>query len=93
MKVVWSRSARADLDAIQTYMLELNPHAAERIWVRIAERVADLADMPLAYPIDGDGLLRRLIVTRTPYVVLYNVVDDEVRIEAVFHMSRDRDSN
>lgn len=90
MKIVWSRSARADLDAIQTYMLELNPHAGERIWVRIVERVTDLAEMPLAYPIDGDGPLRRLVVTRTPYVVLYGVTDDEVRIEAVFHMSRER---
>lgn len=91
MKIVWSRNARADLDAIQTYMLELSPQATERIWIRIVERVADLAEMPLAYPIEGDGPLRRLVVTRTPYVVLYNVVDNEIRIEAVFHMSRDRD--
>ena len=90
MKVVWSRLALGDLDRIQAYLVTQSPRAAERIWVRIVERVSNQAAMPFAAPLEGNGPTRRLGVTRTPYLVLYRVVGDELRVEALFHTSQDR---
>jgi plasmid stabilization system protein ParE len=90
VRIVWSRQAIADLEIIQAYLLEESPRASNRIWLRIVERVANQITMPFAAPVDGDGPARRLIVSGTPYIVLYCVVDDELRVEAVFHSSQDR---
>lgn len=90
MRVVWLRAALDDLDRIQAHIIERSPRGAERIWLRVVARVADQAAMPFAAPMDGDGPLRRLVVSGTPYLVLYEVLGDELRIEAVFHSSRMR---
>jgi toxin ParE1/3/4 len=89
VKIVWSRQARADLHRIQTYLIEQSPKGAERVWLRITQRVAALADMPHAAPQEGDGPMRRLVVHRTPYLVLYRITDGEIRVEAVFHAARE----
>jgi plasmid stabilization system protein ParE len=48
MRIAWSLTALADLDRIQEYIEQESPAAAERVWVRIHERVARQADMPFA---------------------------------------------
>lgn len=88
MKLVWSDHARADLHRIQAYYLELNPRAAERIWLRIVQRVADQVSTPLAAPLERGGPLRRLVITRTPYLVFYLVEGDEFRVEGVTHAAQ-----
>ena len=90
MKVVWSPQAIGDLEHIQEFLEQESPRGAHRIWVRIVQRVASQAAMPFAAPIDGVGPARRLVVTHTPYIVLYVVVDDELRVEAIFHSAQNR---
>lgn len=90
MRIVWSTQARADLHYIQTYLAERSPRGSERIWLRIVRRVAAQADTPLAAPLEGDGPLRRMVVTQTPYLVFYLVEGDELRVEAVMHAAQNR---
>ena len=90
MKVVWSSQAISELEQIQEFIEQESPRGAQRIWVRIVQRVASQTIMPLAAPLEGEGPARRLVITRTPYIVLYQVADDELRVEAVFHAAQNR---
>jgi toxin ParE1/3/4 len=90
VRIAWSLEAIADLDGIQEFLEGENPYAAKRMWVRIHERIGLQAQFPLSAPQHRDGRSRRLVVSGTPYIVLY-VVDGEVlKVEAVFHGAQDR---
>jgi addiction module RelE/StbE family toxin len=88
MRIEWSQAALADLDRIQEYIEQESPAAAERIWVRIYERVARQVDMPLAAPLHGAGPARRLVISGTAYLVFYVVDGDVLRVEQVLHAAQ-----
>lgn len=88
MRVEWSLAALADLDRIQEYIEQESPAAADRIWVRIYERVARQADMPFAAPVHGSGPARRLVISGTAYLVFYVVEADVLRVEQVLHAAQ-----
>lgn len=88
MKIVWSVAAADDLDRIQAYLEPHSARAARGMWVRIHERVGALSAFPLSAPVHGEGPMRKLVVTGTPYIVLYLVDDKAVRIEAIFHSAQ-----
>jgi addiction module RelE/StbE family toxin len=90
VKIVWSPQAIGDLELIQEFIEQESPRGAQRVWLRIVERVSSRAEMPLAAPLHRGGPARRLVIAHTPYVVLYQVVGDEMRIEAVFHTAQNR---
>jgi toxin ParE1/3/4 len=85
MRIEWSLDAIRDLDRIQDYLIERNPQAAERIWLRIHERVGLQAHIPFAAPIYAEGPARMLVITGTPYLVFYVLDDDVLRVEQVLH--------
>lgn len=88
MRIEWSLAARTDLDRIQDFIEQDNPAAAERVWARIYDRVARLADMPFAAPIHGDGPTRKLVISGTPYLVFYLVDHDVIKVEQVRHAAQ-----
>lgn len=90
MRIVWQRRALADIRAIRRFLRPRNAAAAERVLQRIRERVDALAIFPLASPALQDVPMRRLVVTRTPYIVYYTVRGENIVIEAVFHRAQDR---
>jgi plasmid stabilization system protein ParE len=90
MKVVWTRRALNHLHKIQIYILRHSPRGADRVWVRIVQRVAEQAEMPFAAPLERGGPVRKLVVTKTPYIVTYHVVGDEMRVLTVQHGARRR---
>lgn len=89
MRVEWSLAAQDDLDHIQAFIEQDSPRAAERIWVRIYERVALQAEIPFAAPLHRNGPARKLVVSGTPYLVLYIVEGDALKVEKVLHGARD----
>jgi toxin ParE1/3/4 len=88
MKVVLSPQARADLREIFLYIAEDNSHAARLILTRIKERVAELANNPhIGRPGRVPGT-RELVISKTPYLVPYQVSGDTLQILRVYHGSR-----
>lgn len=90
MKVVWTERARADLRAAFDYLHARSPQAANRIVSRILRRVADQAHTPHAAPIEREGPERCLVVAKTPYVVVYDLNDDVLRVVALYHHAQKR---
>ena len=88
MRVRWTRSALADLEAIGDFIARDNPVAAERMVVGLVASVDALRDHPnLGRPGRLTGT-RELVVSGTPYLVPYRVLGDDVEVLAVFHGAR-----
>ncbi len=88
MRLVWSPFALADRDEIFNYIEADSPKAAAEIDERIASAVRRL----LLFPESGrPGRVvgtRELVVPRTPYIAVYAVMGDRVRILRVLHGAR-----
>jgi toxin ParE1/3/4 len=88
MRVVWTAPAVRDLEAIGDYITRQNPGAAQRIIRRIRARTRTLANHPYLGRSGRVTNTRELVVTSTPFIVAYRVVDDRIEILAVFHSAR-----
>jgi addiction module RelE/StbE family toxin len=88
MEVVWRPIALDDLEQARHYIAEHNPRAADRLWGRILGSVERLAVLPgLGRPGRVEGT-REMVVPRTPYIVAYTVIGDQVMILSIIHSSR-----
>jgi toxin ParE1/3/4 len=88
LRIRWTGSALADLEAIGDFIALDNAVAAQRMVVGLVASVDALRDHPnLGRPGRLTGT-RELVVSGTPYVVPYRVQGDDVQILAVFHGAR-----
>ena len=88
MRLAYSGLATEDLNEIHAYVAADSSRQADRMIGRLAEACGGLTTFPLAgRPADG-GV--RELTTAPPYVIVYRVESDVVRIERVFHGARRR---
>lgn len=88
MKLEWSLSALADREQIFDYIEADNPHAAIAVDDDIEEQTERLLQFPLSGRIGRIGGTRELVITGTPYIAIYRIVDETVRIIRVLHGAR-----
>jgi toxin ParE1/3/4 len=89
VRIVYHSGALRDIDSIFAYISKDDAAAAERVVRRIRSVAALLANSPhIGRP--GRRGARFLSVAGLPYVIIYRVGDDAVRIMAIFHTARDR---
>ena len=85
MRLVWAPFALTDRDHIFTHIEADSPGAA----IRIDERIGSAARCLLDFPESGrPGRItgtRELVIQRTPYILVYAVTDDTVRILRCLH--------
>lgn len=93
--ITWTVDARKDLDQIRDYLLRHeSPSLVIRVLYLIEKRINDLLIFPENAPLaDKQKQMRKLIVSKVPYIVYYQVVSSDFRILAVIHTSRDFDTN
>ena len=88
MRIVWFRSAIADLEEARAYIANDDPEAARRVASSVVRAVDRLARRPaLGRPGRVPGT-RELVVAGSPYVIPYRVRDDAVEILRVLHARR-----
>jgi len=83
--VAWSLLARQDLEALRTYIAGENPMAAARIAGRISAATDRLARYPHLGRAGRQAGTRELVVPRTPYVVIYVLLEERLEIVRVLH--------
>lgn len=88
MRVRWKSAALADLAEIAGHVAEENPQAARKVVGEIRRQILILSrhpDIGRAGRVSGT---RELVITKFPYVVVYEVSEKSVDILAVVHASR-----
>jgi addiction module RelE/StbE family toxin len=85
VEVLWMPAALEDLRAAYAYYAERNPAAADRVVGSLLNAANGLALFPL---LGKQGVVpgtRERVVTRYPYRIVYQVVDDRVEVLRVLH--------
>lgn len=88
MRIEWKQSALADMVEIREWIANDNQESALRVIRRIRSEVELLRHNPYLGRLGRIEGTRELIVSRYPYILVYEVLSDAVTILAVFHTSR-----
>jgi addiction module RelE/StbE family toxin len=88
MRVIWTRPALRELEAIGDYIARDNPVAAAEVVGRILARAEVLETHPHTGRPGRISGTRELVVSGTPFIVPYRVRDNRVQILSVFHSAR-----
>ncbi len=90
MKVTWTASALADLDAVLAYTDEHFPTLVEPLESRIRAVIGRLADFPMsARELDDNSGIRSAPIAKYPFRIFYRVTDDAVELLHIHHAARD----
>jgi plasmid stabilization system protein ParE len=93
MRLRYTLPALADLASVLDFIADRSPQGAARVHARIRAITELLLQHPLAGARTDDSSIRRMPTTPYPYVVFYEVVNDEIIIHAVRHGARDPGGN
>jgi toxin ParE1/3/4 len=85
--------ALADLASILDYVATRSPQGARRIHARIQTIINLLLQYPKAGVPTDDVRIRRMTTTPYPYLVFYEVTDEEIIIHALRHGARDQSND
>jgi toxin ParE1/3/4 len=88
MNIIWYPAAERDLFALADHIAEDSPQAALRIYNTIRASVNRLATFPYSGRAGRVNATRELIIPSLPYIVVYTIDGQEVKIWAVYHTSR-----
>ena len=85
MRVRWTLPAAEDLEHICDFIAEERPQSARRVAQDILAAVKSLSTLPnRGRPGRVEGT-RELVLTPLPFVAIYEVEDEEVRVLRVLH--------
>jgi toxin ParE1/3/4 len=88
-RVIWDERAVQELKAVATYIANDSPRSAKRVTEYLRDRALLLETSPELGRAVGDGT-RELVLSRYPYVLVYEIAGDEVHIVALFHHRQNR---
>ncbi len=80
MRIVITAQAESDLNNHFDYIFERNPEAATKAYDAIVGQIMSLRDFPNRARQGRVPGTRELVITRYPYIVVYEVSADEVTI-------------
>jgi addiction module RelE/StbE family toxin len=88
VRVVWTRAAVSDLQAVRRVVEERDARAARNVAVRIRDATRLLAEHPAVGRPGRVAGTRELLVPRTPYILPYRVVGEVLEVLRVLHWER-----
>ena len=88
MEIIWRRVALNDLEEIRRYIAHQNPTAGARIRATIRNAVEQLADHPHLGRPGRVEATRELVIAGTPFMAVYRVLNNRLRILSVIHGAR-----
>ena len=88
MKIAWSRLALDDFEDATDDIAKDNPQAAHEVVTRILEATQRLCEYPYIGHQGDDPEQREWLVSRTPYVLIYEIDGDTVYVARVWHTRR-----
>ena len=89
MRLRFTPTALAELDNVLGDIALHSPQGATRVRARIRAIIELLLEHPNAGQRTNVALLRRIVATPSPYLVFYEVRDDQIVVIGVRHAARD----
>jgi toxin ParE1/3/4 len=89
VKLRFTLQALSELNAILDYISERSPQGGERVRARLLGLAGFIQGQPHGGRKTSEPGLRRIVATPYPYVVFYEIKDEEVVIVGVRHGARD----
>ncbi|PZD75484.1 Toxin RelE2 [Acaryochloris thomasi RCC1774] len=89
MSIVWTKSARQDVNDIWDYLALRNPDAAELTESQILKAIEGLSEFPKRGRPGRAAGTRELVIKGSPYVAVYWVEETRVVILRVLHGAQD----
>jgi len=87
LPIIFHRAARAEFDEAHAWYERQQIGLGEEFSERVHDLLTRIAETPLMHQCIYKDI-RRAMVRRFPYLVLYRVKSDHVRVIGVFHSSR-----
>jgi toxin ParE1/3/4 len=96
VKLVVFEEARAEAIEAAIWYESKRTGAGERLLAAVDDALARLENDPLRFPVletiePNDLGLRRVLLSRFPYLVIYQILSEETRVIAVAHARRQPD--
>lgn len=90
MRVLFSSQARAEFEDAARYYDEQRQGLGDELRQEMRNFLSRLRQTPLRFPVER-GDIRRLILAKFPYKLLYSVESDYIYVIAVAHRRRSPD--
>ena len=88
MQIKWLRKALRNLEQAHAYISKDDPEAARRTVLKIQGAVSQLVEFPFMGRTGRVEGTRELVISNTPYLIIYQVKGDAVEILRILHASR-----
>ena len=89
MRLRYTQPALADLETILDHIAGHSPRGAERVHARIEVIINLLLTYPRVGVRTDDPVIRRITTSPYPYLIFYEIADDDLIIHAVRHGAGD----
>jgi plasmid stabilization system protein ParE len=87
-QLIVETAAELEMFEAAEWIARRNPAASEQFLAAVDDALAAIENNPLQYQAVR-GLVRRVLVRRFPYALLYSISDDRVVVTVCFHTHRD----
>jgi toxin ParE1/3/4 len=88
VKIRWTEQAANDLQSVHEYLDERNPVAADATVERIVSGIDALERFPRLGRIGRIQGTWELVITKTPFIVMYRLHYEQVQILGILHGAR-----
>jgi toxin ParE1/3/4 len=88
LKIQITKPAATDLQEINNYIRQDNPAAAAQMVVRVLEAIEYLAKYPTMGRVGRVPKTRELVVSSTPFIVVYQVRQHILFVLRILHAAR-----
>jgi toxin ParE1/3/4 len=88
MQIKWLPRALRNLEQAHNYIQKENPEAAQKVILRIQLAASQLENYPFMGQLGRIEGTRELVISSTPYIVIYRVKEESVEILRVLHTSK-----
>jgi len=85
MRILWTPTAADNLESIADYLYEQNPASADQIVRRVYQAPAILRQFPNSGRVGRKEGTRELVLPSLPYIIVYEVRGNNVRLLRVLH--------
>lgn len=90
MRIRWTPSAAADLQAISDYLKDHHPRYRDATIRKLYDTIRALKQWPLRGHIGREEGTRELLFLPLPYVAVYRVTEQYVEVLRIYHTAQER---